>query len=177
MNDNVRKWQTYYKERYHVIQEVLYACVIEKGDRDWDGWMASPTWWTWVWASSGSWWWTGKADVLQSLGSQRAGLSDWTDGEVNNFGAGWRGSWSGLFTDRRHSCVCVCSVTLAYLTLCDPMDCSLPGSSARGIFQARILQWAATSYCRGSSQPRDQTCNSWVSCINRWILPLPQEAP
>ena len=37
----------------------------------WDGWMASPTWWTWVWASSRSWWWTGKPGVLRSMGSQR----------------------------------------------------------------------------------------------------------
>ena len=37
----------------------------------WDGWLASPTQWTWVWASSGSWWWTGKPGVLQSMGSQR----------------------------------------------------------------------------------------------------------
>ena len=42
-------------------------------------------------------------------------------------------------------------------TLCDPMDCSLPGSSVHGIFQATILEWAAISFSRGSSQPRDQT--------------------
>ena len=42
-------------------------------------------------------------------------------------------------------------------TLCDPMDCSLPGSSVHGIFQARILEWAAISFSRGSSQPRDRT--------------------
>ena len=42
-------------------------------------------------------------------------------------------------------------------TLCDPMDCSLPGSSVHGIFQARILKWVAISISRGSSQPRDQT--------------------
>ena len=40
----------------------------EGDNRGWDGWMASPTWWTWVWASSGSWWWTGKPGVLESLG-------------------------------------------------------------------------------------------------------------
>ena len=44
----------------------------EEGDnRGWDGWMASLTWWTWVWASSRSWWWTGKPGLLQSMGSQR----------------------------------------------------------------------------------------------------------
>ena len=44
----------------------------EKGmDRGWDGWMASPTQWTWVWVNSESWWWTGRPGVLQSMGSQR----------------------------------------------------------------------------------------------------------
>ena len=43
----------------------------EGDDRGWDGWTASLTQWTWVWASSGSWWWTGKSGVLQSMGSQR----------------------------------------------------------------------------------------------------------
>ena len=45
----------------------------EVDDRGWDGWMASPTRWTWVWASSRSWWWTGKSGVLWSMGSQRVG--------------------------------------------------------------------------------------------------------
>ena len=40
-------------------------------------------------------------------------------------------------------------------TLCDPMDCSPPGSSVHGIFQARVLEWVAISFSRGSSQPRD----------------------
>ena len=48
----------------------------EADDRGWDGWMASPTWWTWVWVGSGSWWWTGKPGVLQFMGSQRVG-HDW----------------------------------------------------------------------------------------------------
>ena len=42
----------------------------EKGMTGWDGWMASPTQWTWVWASSRSWWWTGKPGMLQSMESQ-----------------------------------------------------------------------------------------------------------
>ena len=42
----------------------------EGDDRGWDGWMASPTWWTWFWASSRSWWWTGKPGVLQSMGQK-----------------------------------------------------------------------------------------------------------
>ena len=47
------------------------------------------------------------------------------------------------------------------------MDCSPPGSTVQWIFQARILQWVAISFSRGSSQPRDPTC---ISCINMWIL-------
>ena len=43
----------------------------EGGDRGWDRWMASPTRWMWVWVNSGSWWWTGRPGVLQSMGSQR----------------------------------------------------------------------------------------------------------
>ena len=53
-------------------------------------------------------------------------------------------------------------VTQSCPTLCDPMDCSLPGSSVHGILQARILEWVAIPVSGGSSQPRDQT---WVSCI------------
>ena len=47
-------------------------------------------------------------------------------------------------------------------TLCDPMDCSPPHFSVHGIFQARVLEWVAISFSRGSSRPRDQT---QVSCI------------
>ena len=62
--------------------------------------------------------------------------------------------------------VCMCAQTLQlYPTLCDPMDCSLSGSSVHGILQARILVWIAMLSSRGSSQPRDQTHISWVSCI------------
>ena len=55
-------------------------------------------------------------------------------------------------------------------TLCDPMDCSLPGSSVHGIFQARVLEWVAISFSRWSSWPRDWT---WVSrivgrCFTTW---------
>ena len=48
-------------------------------------------------------------------------------------------------------------VSQLYLTLCDPMDCSLPGSSVHGILQARILEWVAIPFSRGSSQLRDRT--------------------
>ena len=48
----------------------------EGDDREWDGWMASPTRWTWVWVDSGSWFWTGRPGVLQFMGLQRLG-HDW----------------------------------------------------------------------------------------------------
>ena len=48
----------------------------EGDDRGWDGWMALPTQWTWVWVNSGSWWWTGRPGVLRFMGSQRVG-HDW----------------------------------------------------------------------------------------------------
>ena len=45
----------------------------EGDDRGWDGWMTSPTRWTWVWVNSGRWWWTGRPGVLQFMGLQRVG--------------------------------------------------------------------------------------------------------
>ena len=80
-------------------------------NRGWDGWMASPTQGTWVWARSGSWWLTGKPGVLQSMGLQRV-RRDWV-------------------------------TELDY--------------TVHGILQARILEWVAFSFSRGSSQPRDRT--------------------
>ena len=56
------------------------------------------------------------------------------------------------------------------LTLCDPMDCSPPGSSVHGIFQTRILEWVAMPFSRGSSQLRDWTSVSYDSCIGRRVL-------
>ena len=113
----------------------------EGDNRGWDDWMASLTRWTWVWASSGRWWQTGKPGMLQSMGSQRVG-HDWAT-ELN-----WRWKWSEI----THSCP----------TLYNPMDCSPPGSSIHGIFEARILEWVAISFSRGSSQTGDRT---WVSRI------------
>ena len=64
--------------------------------------------------------------------------------------------WSWLLT------AVLCLVSQSCLTLCDPMVCSLPGSSVHGILPARILDWVAYPFSRGSSQPKDQT---GVSCI------------
>ena len=56
----------------------------------WDGWMASPTRWTWLWVNSGSWWWTGRPGMLQFMGSQRDGHDwvtelNWTEDDFQNF--------------------------------------------------------------------------------------------
>ena len=88
----------------------------EGADRGWDGWMASLTWWTWVWVISGSWWWTGRPGLLQSMGSQRVGHA--------------------AAAKSLQSC----------LTLCDPIDGSPPSSAIPGILQARTLEWVAISF-------------------------------
>ena len=67
-----------------------------------------------------------------------------------------------IITPPLHMPIVLCTVASVVSNSCDPMDCSLPGSSVPGIFQARILEWVAISFSRGSSPPRDQT---WVSCI------------
>ena len=57
----------------------------EGDDRGWDGWMASPMQWTWIWASPGNWWWTGKPGVLQSTGSQKSGMTKWLNWTEEHF--------------------------------------------------------------------------------------------
>ena len=70
------------------LEKTLMLGKIEgrrrRGRQRWDGWMASPIQWTWVWVNSGSWWWTGRPGVLWSLGSQRVGHNwatelNWTE--------------------------------------------------------------------------------------------------
>ena len=76
--------------------------------------------------------------------------------------------------NERYGKVCVCARVCARAqlcpTLCNPIDCSPPGSSVHGILQARILEWTAISYSKGFSQPRDGTRVSYVSCTGRQIL-------
>ena len=78
-------------------------------------------------SNSRSWWWTGRPGVLWSMGSQR-GRHEWAT-ELNNL--------CGIFLLLSH---------FSRVQLCDPMDCSLPGSSIHGIFQARILEWGAIAF-------------------------------
>ena len=70
---------TSYKELTHWKRPWCWEGLGAGGEGDcrgWDGWMASPTWCTWVWVNSGSWWWTGRPGVLWFMGSQRV-RHDW----------------------------------------------------------------------------------------------------
>ena len=74
-----------------------------------------------------------------------------------------------IIQPQKHSLL-MCLVAQSCLTLWDPMDCSLPGSSVHGIFQATVLGWIAISFSRGSSQPRDRTRVSHIvdRCLTVW---------
>ena len=117
----------------------------EGGDKGWDGWISSPTWWTWGWASSRSWWWTEKTGPWGC----RVG-HNWT--ELN---------WPAYFSYLRISSLLHpmwvpegSSVLLLFscpvVSNClDTMDCSPPGSFVHGILQARTQEWVAISFSRG----------------------------
>ena len=72
-------------------------------------------------------------------------------------------SRKALLTKEKQTVHSQSKVTQLCPTLCDPMDCSLPGSSVHGIFQARVLEWVAISCSRRSSRPRDQTQVSHIA--------------
>ena len=80
--------------------------------------------------------------------------------------------FSPIFAQQKPTivCLCVCLVGQSCPTLCNPLDCSPPGFSAHGTLQARRQERVVISSCRGSSQPRDPTSASYVSCIGRRIL-------
>ena len=81
----------YLMRRVDSLEKTLMLGGIGAGgegdDRGWDGWMASPTWWRWVWVNSGSWWWIGRPGMLRFMGLQRvrhdwATEVNWTDGWI-----------------------------------------------------------------------------------------------
>ena len=80
------------------------------------------------------------------------------------------------FLAHSHHCESESEVVQSCPTLCDPMECSLPGFSVHGIFQARVLEWVAISFSRWSSRPRDRT---QIYCIigRRFTLWATREAP
>ena len=117
------------------LEKTLMLGKIEGGRRrEWQRmrWMASSTQWTWVWASSGSWWWTGKLGMLQSMGLQRV-RHNWAT-ELNWVSLQWA-TWKRESVS--HS---------AMSTLCNPKDCSPPGSYVHRVLQTRIPEWVAMSF-------------------------------
>ena len=133
----------------------------EGDDREWDGWMASLTQWTWVWTSSGSWWWTGRSGVLQPWG--RRVRHDWAT-QLNslcwtlgvcalsvrytdfcvNVEEWWKEIilWTIYYRYRQlFGYMLVLSVSRSVCQiLCDPTDCSPPGFAAHGILLTGILE-------------------------------------
>ena len=90
--------------------------------------------------------------------------------QVSNIGRPHPQSLIYNFIVRVYLSICCCLLTkwvMLCSTLCDPIDCSLPGSSVHWISQAKILEWFAISFSRASSPPRDW---SYIPCIGRWIL-------
>jgi len=86
----------------------------EKGDdRGWDGWMASPTRWTWVWVNSGSWWWTGMLGVLQFMGSQII-QHDW-ETELNWTEANEL-NWMAIYV--KQLCMCLLTICVSSFEKC-----------------------------------------------------------
>ena len=94
----------------------------------------------------------------RNIFSWKDGLNEPRKKERGTAGEAWKGLC--IHAKSRQSC----------LTLCNPVYCSLPGSSVHGILQAkRQLEWVVMPSPRGSSQPRDWTA-SFVSCIGRWVI-------
>ena len=65
------------QRRADSIEKTPMLGKIEGRRKGWDGWMASPTQWTWVWVNSGSWWWSGRPGVLQSMGHKELDMTEW----------------------------------------------------------------------------------------------------
>ena len=100
---------------------------------------------------------TGKLRTTQEPGQARGdGLEGGVVGRVGE-------RLEGKGVRRRGYTYVLCSVAQSCPTLCNPMDCSLPGSSVHGILRARILEYAAIPFSRGFSQPRDQTQVSHIA--------------
>ena len=103
------------------------------------------------------WWRTGGRDLLKSCLSVKTPNYQQEADSKDHPRSNNLGPWF----------CCCCLVDKSCPSLCDPMDCSPPGSSVHGICQARILEWGATSFSGGSSQSRDRTC---ISCTDGKIL-------
>ena len=102
------------------------------------GWHHQLNQWTWAWACFRRWWRTGwKTGMLLSMGLQKVGHNWATVPTTASAICLWSMKWSEVKWSE---------VAQLYLTLCDPMDYSPPGSSTHRIFQARVLEWVAISF-------------------------------
>ena len=129
--------------------------------------------------------WTEEPDRSSVLGISQARVLEWV-AISSSRGSSQPRDWTRIFCIGRKVLYCwatweahIChesesEVVQSYLTLCDPVDCSSSGSSVHGILQARILEWVAISFSRGSSWPMDRT---QVSCITDQIRSLAQSCP
>ena len=112
------------------------------------------------------WWWKGSLTCCSTWGDKQ---SDTTE-QLN-----WTEVTPSIFYKLIYSLKVKRETEVAQLhwTLRNPMDCSPPGPSVHGIFQARVLEWGAISFSRGSSQPRNQTR---ISCVaGRFITAVPPD--
>ena len=140
--------------------------------------MASLTQWAWVWAASGSWWWTEKPGVLQSMGSQRVERNWATELNGTEFlkpmldHRFWR-TWLSLNPLVDHvsrSSLYLCGVLSLFNCVrffVTPWTVALPGSFVLEILQVKVLEWVAMLYSSGSSILGYQTHNSYVSSIGQ----------
>ena len=143
----------------------LLAMWTEVGcEQKWCGWLLGctlllPSLWLECWHGGAHSWFTTRAAPGESTATRQE-----EPGPLASSGTELP-CQAGIFTPQRNGCL----VTKSCPTLCDPMDCSPPGSAVIGTLQARILEWVAISFSRGSSWPRDPTHISCVSCTGTWI--------
>ena len=124
-----------------------------EGDNgEWDGWMASPTKWKWVWVNSGSWWWTGKPGMLQSMGLQRVG-HNWVT-ELN---------WTELNQSHNMSCFYLAAYRFCMST-----------SPNQGYLRPSLSfhNKAFSLFCLPLSI-NQMSCDGWLPCYSKfWIKSL-----
>ena len=139
---------TWYEELTHWKRPWFWERLRAGGegdDRGWDGWMASPTRWAWVWVNSGSWWWTGRPGVLWFMGSQR--VMDWTEqlnwtcgsaDKESSCNAGDLGLIPGLERSPREGN----GYPVQYSGLENSMDCRV-----HGVTESDMTEWLSLSPC------------------------------
>ena len=136
----------------------------EGDETGWDGWMASLTWWAWVWVSSGSWWWTGRPGVLRFMGSQRVRYDwvtelNWTNSKYNLM-CGFKRSfvtisqWMSCTSRRAFSLFC-------YVTLKDKCRGAVHLYSEKILTKTIIL--ALVSWCQAHLTDNNEHTGSAVS--------------